>query len=75
MSIRTATIGPRFNLLGKAAFAAIYLLACLAGALAKFHSPHGTYAKQRRSMRQKLERARLFMYSASVRADTTPVSD
>lgn len=57
MSIHTATIGPRFNLLGKAAFAAIYLLARFAGALAKFHSPHGTYARQRlASMRQKLER-------------------
>jgi carbamoyltransferase len=42
MSIRTATIGPRFNLLGKAAFAATYPLARLAGALRKFHSPHGT---------------------------------
>lgn len=57
MSLRTASVGPRFNLLGKAAFAAIYPLARLAGALAKFHSPYGAYAQQAvASMRQKLER-------------------
>jgi len=57
MSIRAASYGPRFRLLGKAAFSATYALARLAGALAKFHSPHGRIAKQSiESMRQKLER-------------------
>ena len=57
MSTRTASLGPRFKLLGKAAFAATYPLARLAGMLAKFHSPTSGYAQERiASMQQKLER-------------------
>ena len=57
MTTRTASIGPRFQRLGTAAFAATYPLARLAGALARLHSPTGAYARERiTSMRQKLER-------------------
>lgn len=57
MSTRTASLGPRFNLLGKAAFAVSYGMARLAGRLAKFHAPHSAFAQERiSSMRDKLER-------------------
>ena len=57
MSIRAASVGPRFQRLGRAAFGATYPLARLAGALVRLHSPTGTYAQERiASMRQKLER-------------------
>ena len=57
MSASTASIGPRFQRLGAAAFAATYPLARLVGALTRLHSPRGAYAQERiASMRQKLER-------------------
>jgi len=57
LSTRTASFGPRFKWLGKAAFAATYPLMRLAGSLAKFHSPTSGYARERiESARQKLER-------------------
>jgi carbamoyltransferase len=57
MLARTVRTRPRFALLGRAAFAATYAMARLAGALARFHSPHGRYAEERlASMREKLER-------------------
>ncbi len=57
MSTRTASYGPRFRLLGKAAFAATYPLVRLAGHLTRFHSPRSAYASERiTSMREKLSR-------------------
>lgn len=57
MARNTVRTTPRLRLLGKVAFAATYALVRVAGALERFHSPHGEYAKQRiASMRQKLER-------------------
>jgi len=57
VSTRTARIGPRFQLLGTAAFASIHPLLRLAGGLTRMHSPAGAYARERiASMRQKLER-------------------
>jgi carbamoyltransferase len=57
VSTSTVRVGPRFQRLGAAAFAATYPLARLAGALMRLHSPRGAYAQERiASMRQKLER-------------------
>jgi carbamoyltransferase len=57
VSASTASIGPRFQRLGAAAFAATYPLARLVGALTRLHSPRGAYAQERiASMRQELER-------------------
>ena len=57
MSTSTASIGPRFQRLGAAAFAATYPLVRLAGTLTWLHSPKSAYAQERiASMRQKLER-------------------
>jgi len=51
-----ARTGPRLRLLGRAAFAAIYPLARLAGRMAKFHSPRSRFAKKRiAAMRCKLD--------------------
>ena len=57
MTVPSARVRPRFWLLGRIAFAATYALLRLAGALERFHSPHGRYAAERiAAMREKLER-------------------
>jgi carbamoyltransferase len=57
MATRIARTGPRFRLLGKFAFGLTYALMRFAGALARLHSPYGSYANRRiASMRQAIER-------------------
>lgn len=57
MTVRSARVRPRFRLLGRIAFGVTYALARCAGALERFHSPHGRYARERiTAMREKLER-------------------
>ncbi len=56
MLARVARFRPRLVLLGRIAFALTYALARFAGALARLHSPHGRYARERlRSLRAKLD--------------------